>query len=278
MPKPKEEPPEETREEETPSEDEEESPDPDESEEEASEEEGSEKEEEVEQFTDPNKVPPQLREAFRGMQAKYTKRMQALAQDVRYSEAFQELLRMPEFKQFADDLDNRRPYGYSSEFRQNGSDRSGKDEEREEDGDSIQVGEGKVSMKALAKALLPMLDQVISAKIAPLHDKEAARTLRQLERDDPDFDDYRPALTRLMRRHPTMTIEEAYELVSGKSSDLPKRPSGKIDKEAVEKGKKARTEGSGAARGSGVNTVTPKTAKTLREAIEWAAGQPGVRK
>lgn len=234
--------------------------DSDESEESDGESSQDESEDKVEQFTDPNKVPPQLKSAFKAMQSSYVRKMQELGGDVRAAEAFRELTQMPEFKVFVGDIESGKGYGFSSAYNNGSNSEAKKSKDDDSEEDDAAPG-GKLNMDKVVEALTPVIEKVIAKAVAPLRTAEGERTLKEMRRNNPDFDDYYPDIVKLMKRHPTMGLEEAYELASSKS----RKP--KVNEEALGKARKARTEGGGASKG-GVETLTPKTAKTIKEALQ----------
>lgn len=204
-------------------------------------------EEEPEQILDLTKVPPSLKEAARRMLSTQTKTLAKLKKNYedqvanlekeygeRYSDAivkakgFDNLTNLPVFKQFWNDYENNRPYGYSSEFRNNKASNNSNDEEGS--------ASPKLTTESILKELAPAIESIIDRKLEPMNRMSSRKIWEDAEKTLPNFSKYRAAITAKIADHPTLSIEEAYDLVSSK--DREKAAASKAVKEASEAGKK----------------------------------------
>lgn len=241
---------------------------------ESSEEGGEEGEEEEapEQYFDLTKVPDNLKAVAKKMQATHTRKMQALALDARKAAALDDLMQHREFKLFLADLESGKPYGASTRV----STRTRAGEEIDEEGDEAAgVSEGKLDMAKIVKAITPVIREVVQESIAPLARDRGQEIWDKTREKHDDFDDYLPEITKLQKAFPNMALERAYRLAKAESDEPEKTPR-KPTKAEVEKAKKARTIGAGAAKG-GTQGLAPKTVNTLRDALKHAFSEQGIR-
>lgn len=181
-----------------------------------------------EQFLDLAKLPPQLREAGKRMQAtlqkEREKQKQSLeqykneleeklgieyAQHVQYAKGFQNIVNVPGFKEFWADFKAGNPYGFTSVYNRNPSNRESSDED-----DSSADSEGKISVDAVVKKVMSQIGPMIQKEIAPIQQLHAKTTFENAEKNLPNFNKYRAKITQLMTDE-GLSMERAYEIASG---------------------------------------------------------------
>jgi hypothetical protein len=257
---------------------EEESDDSEDTEDTDEEEEGTEdtKEESDKQYIDLKSVPPQLQIAAKKMLASHTKAMQKVSTKVEeqvatkmeelnnaYSQVlvkaggFDKITQLPAWEQFWDDMQNGREYGYSSRFRANGK--------TEPEVDASAASEGKVSVESIVKQLTPAIRKMIESEVGPIK-KDHAKTLWDAAEKLPNFKLYKAKVTEIMLKHPTLSLEEAYEMAGGRKEALNKVI--KEDKEIIKKLPRTLKPGSGG--GSG-KPLSEKTVNSIEDALNLAS-------
>lgn len=240
--------------------------------------------EEVEQHIDLKNVPPQLRDAAKAMLKSHTKAMQKVAKSVQdrvaaaeaklqdeYSEVivratgFNKIVSLPEWKKFEEDvIRNRRPYGYSSEFRQNGK-------RSEEDDSSAPSGGKAITAESIMKELGPAIVNLIDERMAPDRKRQSDALWEDAEKNLPNFRKYKAAVTRTLTEHPSLTIKQAYTLVTGGKEDVQKEV--KEGKEIAKKLPKTLKGGSG----GGSKPLSEKTIESIDAALALAMREPSRR-
>lgn len=253
----------------------EDSQDEDEKETEDSSSEDNSSESELGQFVDPKNIPPQLKEIHSKMVAGYTKAQQKLRADIKsledqlgtkYSQAIikakalEQLGQNPQFQLFYADLEQNRPYGYSSTFNKGDSRLNNKSEEEEDSTDTSMTPD----------KIQKLVQKAVSDALRPFNENKTRESYESARKNLKNFDRYRPAITEIIHRYPNMSIEEAYKLA--RSDDFETDiVNGKKDKEDLETlKKKPRTEKGSNSR---TDTLAPKVAKSIREAIDLAIAQ-----
>lgn len=181
------------------------------------------------QYLDLKTVPPQLQSAAKKMLASHTKTMQKLhkkyedqlatkTQELQeeYSQVivkgagFDKIVKLPGWEKFWEDVQNGNPYGYSSDFRKNGKDSS------EEEDSSAEAGGKTLSADALAKSLMPSIRKMIDDAVGPFRTERANNVWADAEKNLPNFPKYKARVTEILTKHPTLSIQEAYERASEK--------------------------------------------------------------
>lgn len=257
-----------------------------EEEEEATEEETSDEEEEdseskPKQYLDLKKLPAELQEAGKRMLATHTKAMQAIPKlveqkvaeaeqelQVKYSSAiikakgFDQLTNLPQFKKFWNDMENGKPYGYSSDFRKNGKVANTDDDFSAES----KTGKG-VDIDELTERLLPQMQKLVEQAVQPLRDDKNKSAWEQAEKNLPGFSKHRAAITAKLAEHPTLTLTEAYELVAGRDrvGDEVRNELKKAEERARKIPKKSLKPGS-----VGTKPLTKDTIKSIDDALAHA--------
>lgn len=184
-------------------------------------------EESIEQVLDLAKLPPQLREAGKRMQAtlqkerekqkvalaKYKSELEEqlgieFAQHVQYAKGFQNIVNVPGFKEFWADFKAGNPYGYTSLYNRNPSNKESSDED-----DSSADSEGKISVDAVVKKVMSQIGPMIQKEIAPIQQLHAKTTYENAEKNLPNFNKYRAKITQLMTDE-GMSMERAYTIAS----------------------------------------------------------------
>jgi hypothetical protein len=274
---------EDTEEEDSEDTEEEESTETEESDEDEDEEDSEEDESDskTKQHIDLKKVPAELQEAAKRMLASHTKAMQRIPElikqkvaeaeenlQVQYSSAiikakgFDNLTNLPMFKAFWADVENGRPYGFSSKFRKNGKSASA------EDDDSANFDEGgKFNEESFLSKLDERIARGIQSALGPIKEEKAKSAWKDAEDHLPNFNKYRAAVTAKLADHPTLSIAEAYDMVAGKENVKAKL----IEelRKAEEKGKKIpkKTLKPG---GSSAKKLTDATIKSIDDALSHA--------
>jgi len=241
-----------------------------------------EQEEETKQYLDLKSVPPQLQIAAKKMLASHTKTMQKLhkkyegaltektqeLQD-KYSEVivkgagFDKIVKLQGWEKFWDDVSNGHPYGYSSDFRKNGKDSS-------EEEDSSAEADGKTfSAEALAKRLMPSFRKMIEDAVGPIRQERAQNVWADAEKNLPNFKKYKAEVTSILTKHPTMSINDAYDKASEK--DRMNEAVDKALKDAQETGKKIpkKTLKPGSS-GGGRRELSKDTVDSIDKALSFA--------
>lgn len=235
-----------------------------------------------EQYLDLKAVPAPLKEAAKRMLASHTKAMQKVkaeyskleehlgtkySQSIIKSKALDQLANNPNFQLLISDIEDHKPYGYSSTFNA----RNGKSAVEDED-DSENTG--KSSSKVDMKKINALVDKVVRDAIKPIYEKEARSSWDSAKKTFPDFEKYKPDITATLQRFPDMTLEEAYKFVTRDDAvDRAKREitsKTKEDVEALRKKPKTEKSSSGGGEAGGLSS---KTVKTVKEAIEFAITQ-----
>lgn len=241
-------------------------------------EDGEEESSETEQYLDLKSLPPQLREAGRRMLANHTKAMQRIpklvqqklseAQDqlqVQYSAAiikakgFDDLVNHPNFQKFWDDIDNNRPYGYSADAKMNG---------KNDEAEGGKVASETLSADAIAKAIMPQVQKMINEAVGPIRKQEHLNAWKDAESRLPNFGKHRAAITAKLASHPTLSIDEAYDLVA-KKDIVDKNVSDALAK-ATSTAKKIPGKSLKPGGVAGGSAISKATAKTIEEAIGLA--------
>lgn len=243
----------------------------------------------VTQYIDLKNVPPQFKEAatrmLSGLQKAHTQlrkdAKQAIgkyqdqlatefAEDVQLAQGFRQLIQTPGFREFYTDLQDRKPYGYSSVY--NKGDVS-KSNEGDEDDSSASSEKGNLSMDKILARVEQHIGKVIDARLGPIAKNQARNALADAEKNLPNFNKYRPQVVKLMSQHPTLSVEDAYNLASEKDrTDLAIANALKKAKETSKVLAKHRTTKPSAGGGTSTTTV-PKSVKDIREAVTLATRQ-----
>lgn len=246
---------------------------------EETEEEESTEEDSSEQIIDLKKVPPQLREIAKRMQASHTKAMQKVKSQFEgwktstekelqeaYSAAivkakgFDQLTKLAQFQTFWADMEAGRPYGYSSDFRKNTKSKS--------EDDSSTDSEGKVDVESLMKQLTPVITKVVEDAVGPLRSVHISNQWKSAEENLPNFTKYKARITALISEHPTLSLEQAYKLAA---------PDEEVSKKVSEALKKAKEDSKKVPRttlkpgSSGIKTLTTETVDDIGSAIRLAS-------
>jgi len=187
---------------------------------------------EEEQYIDLKAVPPQLQIAAKKMLASHTKAMQKVAVQVeeakqdlqnQYSQhvvkaaGFDRIIQLPGWENFYNDMQNGKPYGYSSEFR-NSTESSPPTNKK---GEASAPADGKVNVDDIVQRLTPAISKMIERAIEPMK-ADRNRTLWADAEKLPNFKLYKTKITELMTKHPTLSLQEAYEMAGGKNEAVNK--------------------------------------------------------
>lgn len=270
-----------TEEEDTSEETEEETEDTESESEEEEESDTSEEGEDKPQYLDLKNVPPQLQAAAKKMLATHTKTIQKLhkkyeeqltlkTQELQeeYSQVivkgagFDKIIKLPGWEKFWEDVQNGNPYGYSSDFRKNGKDSS------EEEDSSAEAGGKTLSADALAKSLMPSIRKMIDDAVGPFRTERANNVWADAEKNLPNFPKYKARVTEILTKHPTLSIQDAYERASEK--DRVNDAVQKALKDAQETSKKIpKTLKPGTASG-GKREIDKKTVDSIDKALNLA--------
>lgn len=271
---------------------EEESSENEEQEESTEDEESDESEEETEeddstdsktkQHIDLKRLPPELKEAGRRMLASHSKAMQRIPELIKQkveeanvqlqqqyataivkAKGFDDLTNLADFKKFWEDVEGGRPYGYSSMFRKNGKAAASEDDFSAPSGDS----EKGTDINSIVESLMPRIASLIKAEVGPLKEEKAKSVWADAEKNLPNFNKYRAAITAKLSQHPTLTVADAYELVAGK--DRAREETLAELRKAEEKSKKipkrSLKPGSG-----GTKPLSKGTIKSIEDALQHA--------
>lgn len=145
-------------------------------------------------FTDPKSLDPKLRADFKKMQGIFTRKMQEIRQLKDEAEAFKVLVADPDFRKWA-------------EARRNGKVKKtankGRADIDESDDDEVDEEDKPVTMKAL-KSLLSESKQ----------EEEWRVETNRFKKSHPDWETYKPEILAILKRNPTLPLEDAYYLAT----------------------------------------------------------------
>ena len=249
--------------------------------EEDEEEEEKKEEDDGKQYLDLNKVPAPLREAAKRMLATHTKTQQKFKRELeehkstlesefndKYSgaivkaEGFDQLRSLPGFDEFYKDIENGKGYGYSSEYRRNNNNNRSADDE-----DDSGTSNNGVSMDEILKRLDASVKKAVADAVLPLKQERNKSVWEDAEKSLKDFKKYKAEITAIITKHPTMTIEDAYDKASSKDRQAEAIRKALTDAADTSKKipKKTLKPGSG-----GKTVVSTKTIKSINDALSMA--------
>lgn len=223
-----------------------------------------------------DKLPAELKATGKKMLGELTKTSQKLKKrfetlteelSVKYGQAIikgktlDNLVNNEDFQLFLNDVEKGRKYGYSSKYRTNGD---SKDDDEDEDGKEA---------SGLTKAQVErMIEKAVRTSTKPILEDMNKKTLDWARKNLPNFSKYQADIVDVMSKHPTMSLEDAYNFASRDDAIKEARNgASKKDREDVDAlRKKPRTEKGSSSKS---DTLSPKDIKTLRGSIEWGVAQ-----
>lgn len=121
--------------------------------------------------------------------------------------------------------------------------------------------------EAIGSEFTPFVRQELDAALAPIRQALGAMKLKEVESKIPDFSKHEKAVADHMRKHPTLTPEEAYQLVTYQERFKQGQTTG-IQKAKTQQQKVSKTPIQRSAGGSAV--TNPDKPKSLRDSMERA--------
>lgn len=214
-------------------------------------------------FFDPTSLPEELTPAYKQMQAAYTKKMQAIAQDRQKIQAYDAFSQNPvaEIQRLAT--------MYGIQIGQQGQQPTAQQQETEWQPQSWQEVEQRISEAAferakseLAKEYAPMVSQVKEMRQADIE--------RQLYEIDPTWQNYEDQMAANLQEHPTLASDPAklYRL-SVPQSVLESRATQKALQRMEDKGRAAQV-GSGSKTPKKPGTGVPDGPMSFDDAVNFA--------
>jgi len=159
-------------------------------------------------FTDPDKLDPKLRGAFKRMQAIFTKSNQRALSVVKQAQAFQRLAVMPEFKQWLEDR-NAKIVGKKVPKRTN-------EDDSEEDGDD----ETPITRKALKKMLAEFAEETTKPIREERQQEKLEVAAEKFKKDNRDWEMYRESMDEVWDIYPNLDFQDCYELAKQKQDKV----------------------------------------------------------
>lgn len=195
---------------------------------------------------DPNSVPKELRGAVKHLLGIHTKKMQAAASSIKKAEAFDQLVLDPEFRKW---MESRR--ASISKGRNSRSSRDDDDDNEDNDEDS------PVTMSTLRAELSRFVTQQQTAE-------SMRQEAREFKKNHPDWELYKDDIGEVLEKHPTLSYEDAYRLVT----DSPRKQTNMEAKKRANVSKPNRTTG---------RQVEKKGKMTVQQAFEEAKRKLGLK-
>lgn len=230
-------------------------------------------EDEGEKFVSIDSLPPELKPMGKKMFSNYQKALakgkEELKQEeerlgIKYADAIVrsnsllELAKHPSFQLFLADLERGRPYGYSSQLRNdNGNNNSNED------------GEEDNEQTLTASSVQKMIDSAVKQALKPYQDREIKNNFDRIK-EKPYFNKQRARITELVNKG--IPLDEAYDIATETDREIEKLRKKQTEEDVEKLKKKPRSEKSSS---SNSPTITKKTVANLREALAIAAAQHG---
>lgn len=205
-------------------------------------------------FFNPNEVPPELKGAFKKMQASFTQKMQKAGLVIRKAEAFEELVNNPEFQAWAEEQRTGKPSSKPSK----------KSNKADDEDDGEETPSGKLDLEGLEK----IVDKVVAKRVAPLvrvqHREQADREWKALTEQYPEAENYKDAIAEEIEANPGMSYMKAFKQVAFDDVVKSRRKQNNSEKKAANTEKPS---------SMAPGDKTPPRAKTIQEAAKLAVAQ-----
>lgn len=176
-------------------------------------------------FQDPASVPKELRGAFKKMQGVFTRRMQDISLKERKANALDALLMDPDIRNVVEAKQRGESVAPSRKVSKNDDD------------------EGDDDAPLTKKDLVAMFQQMTGKQRQEQQAQQFAREAQEFKQNNPDWQIYATDLEEVLTKHPTLSYQEAYDLITKPERTASKKKENLDSKKRAAKGSKPSTTG-----------------------------------